>query len=476
MTRLRVVPRVLQVAAGCLLISATTFAQPSFIPNGVKYKDSGIRPATGRSGSATIEAQALLGKDNLTTIEVSTPEPGALEKVQVKRSGAAEAVNFNGLLGNTFSTSMSGPVLYETVQIRANVSGVDGARMDVVAAETTVARRPDLSVTGVTAVPHAVAGGAVRIAAVVRELNGDTGARASCVLSVDGMDVDRADNIWVDAGDSVSCIFSAAFATAGEKHFSVRVENVRPGDDDDANDSAGGSMQVYATADDFTLASVSVHESQFTSQTNVTAWWGESQDVQQGVDSDSVIYTYIADQNVDLSKLVISSRETTEGELIHESNGVELSITPGEGYGQPTCGSAWQDFQLYIMCDIPLAEHQPRSFWMEVWRMASAVTYHSTGWNRTIPSDLPPGYYTWNESRGRFYGSQTRLRSTYEWLLTISNGAKLWETSGVLPITTSTNTSGPSHYCFSSDSGETCVDTTRTSIDKRGNAVDYGGD
>ena len=472
------VPRLLRgaAAAGCLLIAATALAQPSFVPNHIKYKESGIKPATGRSGSATIEARALLGKDNLTAIEVSTPAPGVIERVQVKRAGADEATNFNGLDGNTFRAAISGPVMNERIQIQANVSGIDGARMDVVTVETTVGRRPDLSVTGITAAPHAVAGGPVRIAAVIRELNGDTGARASCVLSVAGMDVDRADDIWVDAGDSVSCIFSTPFPTAGEKHFTVRVENIRPGDDDSANDSAGGSMRVYATANEFTLASVSVRESHYTSQTNVTAWWGASQDVEQGVDSDSVIYTYIADQNVDLSNLVISSRETTEGELIHESNGVELSVTPGQWYGEPTCASAWKDFQLYIMCDIPLAEHQPRSFWMEVWRMASAVTYHSTGWNRTIPSELPPGYYTWNQSGGYHYGSQTRLRSTYEWQLTISNGLKLWETSGVLPITTSTNTYGSSRYCFSSGNGQQCVDTLRTSIDKRGSAVDFGGD
>lgn len=469
------ITRVLRgAAAGWLLFVSAALAEPRFLPNEIKYRDSGVKPATGRSGNATIEARALLGKDGITTVEVSTPAPGVIEKVQVTRAGAGEATNFNGLDGNTFSAAIDGLGLGEAVRIQANVSGVDGARMDVVTAETVVARRPDLTVASVTAAPHAVAGGPVRIAATVRELNGETGARASCVLSVEGMDVDRADDIWVDAGDAVSCIFSSPFPTAGEKHFTVRVENVRPGDDDMTNNSGGGSMQVYASAGEFTLASVNVRESQYTSNTKVTAWWGASEDVEYGVDTDSIIYTYIADRNVDLTKLVISSRETTEGELIHESNGVELSITPGQWYGEPTCGFAWKDFQLYILCDIPLAEHQPRSFWMEVWRMASAVTYHSTGWNHTIPSDMPPGYYTWNESGGYHYGSQTRLRSTYEWRLTISNGTDLWETSGVMPLTTSTRTFGPSRYCFIDANGQTCIDTVRTSVDKRGSAVSFG--
>lgn len=464
--------RAAATAAGCLLLASAALAETRIMPNEIKYRDSGSKPATGRSGSATIEARALLGKDNVTTIEVSTPAPGVIEKVQVKRAGDASATNFNGVDANSFSGAMNGLGWGEAVSIQANVSGIDGARMDVVTADTTVARRPDLSVTGITAAPHAVAGGPVRITATVRELNGETGARASCVLSVAGMDVDRADNIWVDAGDSVSCIFSTTFGSAGEKNFSVRVENVRPGDDDASNDSAGGSMQVYAKANEFTMWSVGVRESQYTSRTKSTGWWGASEEIEHGVDSDSIMYTYIS-ENVDLPKLVISTRETTEGELIHESNGVELSVSQPQWPAEPTCGFAWQDFQLYIMCDIPLADHQPRSFWMEIWRMSSAVTYHSAGWNTTIPSDMPPGYYTWNESGGYHYGAQKRLGSTYEWRLTISNGTKLWETSGVVPVRTTSHTYGPSRYCFNSGSGQQCVETFRTWVQKDGDAVGY---
>lgn len=460
---------------GCLLLATTVLAQSPFIPNDIKYRDSGSKPATGRSGSASIEARALIGRDGLTAIEVSTPAPGVIEKVQVKHAGSDDATNFNGADGNSFSGTMSGLGWNDSVQIQANVSGVDGARMDVVTAEATVARRPDLTVTAVTAAPHAVANASVRIAATVRELNGETGARASCVLSVGGTDVDRADNIWVDAGDSVSCLFSTAFAEAGVQDFTVRVENVSPGDDDASNDSAGGSMQIYESANEFTLASIGVGESRFTAHTRVTGWWGGRDETETGIDSDSVMYTYIANQNVDVSKLQISTYEATDGELIHESNGVELEVTPGQWPAEPTCGFAWKDFQLYILCDIPFAFRQPRSFWMEIWRMSRAVTYHSFNWDYSIPSDLPPGYYTWNESYGYHYGAQKRLGSTYDWRLTISNGTKLWESSGVMPLTISTWNYGPSRYCFTSSEGEQCVETTRTSIDKRGHTVTFGG-
>lgn len=459
-------------AIGCLLLASAALADSPFIPNSIKYNDSGIKPASGRSGGATIEARALIGKDGVGAVEVTSD--GNLEKVQVKRVAADVTSNFTGLSGNTFTATVDGLVLDESVQVQANVTGVDGARMDVVTATTTVALRPDLAVTAVTAAPHAVANGPVRIGATIRELNGDTGARASCVLSVAGMDVDRADDIWVDAGSSVSCSFLTTFASAGEKSFSVRVENIRPGDDDASNNSADGSMKVYAMASEFTYWTVSANQSRSTSHTTVTGPWGASEETRSGIDGDSVMYTFI-NENVGLANLVISTRESTEGELIHETNGVPLDITPGQWYGEPTCAFAFQNYQMFIMCDIPLADHQPRSFWMEVWRMSGWVTYHSTGWNTTIPSDQPPGYYTWNTQSSGGYGSQKPLGSTFEWQLAISNGTRLWETSGVMPLATSSGTSAPPPYCFAVTGGQQCTQTVRTYVTKQGFATSWPG-
>jgi len=76
------------------------------------------------------------------------------------------------------------------------------------------------------------------------ERNGDVGARASCVLYVDGTAVDRVDGIWVDAGGVVSCAMTHSFSTAGTHALEVRAENVRPGDYDDANNRATASIQI----------------------------------------------------------------------------------------------------------------------------------------------------------------------------------------------------------------------------------------
>ena len=65
-------------------------ARPQPIRNSTKYRDAGAKPATGRSGSAAIQARALRGRTE-TTVEVTTGQfdggaaaAGKLDKVQVK--------------------------------------------------------------------------------------------------------------------------------------------------------------------------------------------------------------------------------------------------------------------------------------------------------------------------------------------------------------------------------------------------------
>src|SRR6267154_3727899 len=78
---------------------------------------------------------------------------------------------------------------------------------------------------------------------------GDLGARASCVLYVDGTAADRSDGIWVDAGGVVECRMAHAFSNAGNHAIELRVENVRPGDYDDTNNSATASIQIVQPAE-----------------------------------------------------------------------------------------------------------------------------------------------------------------------------------------------------------------------------------
>src|SRR5262249_3409393 len=121
------------------------------------------------------------------------------------------------------------------IQVQANVRGIDGRRTDVVTLTETVKLGPalhvDLSIPG-----GAVVGTPVVITATVTETNGQVGTRTDCVLYVDGQPVDRADDIWVDAGDAVSCAFSYTFPRAGTYQVEVRA----------SGGSAVGSLQANA--------------------------------------------------------------------------------------------------------------------------------------------------------------------------------------------------------------------------------------
>src|SRR5215211_6775384 len=52
--------------------TSNTISKPQLIPNARRYKESSLKPANGRSGSASLTGRALLDKDGVTTIEMST--------------------------------------------------------------------------------------------------------------------------------------------------------------------------------------------------------------------------------------------------------------------------------------------------------------------------------------------------------------------------------------------------------------------
>lgn len=234
-----------------------------FVSNQVKYRNAGAQPATGRSGNATLEVRALRSKDNSTLLEVTTGAldetavpPGNLAKLQVKSlnpDDLTEALwtqNYNHREGGGYASYvLETPGRGMPIQVQANITGID-ARTDVVTVIETVKFRPDLAPSNLVAPTRARVNTAVAISATVRELNGDVGARANCVLYADGSEIDRVSGMWVDAGGTVSCAFAHVFTTTGTKALRAAVENVVPGDWDDANNSVTGSIEI-ASVNDF---------------------------------------------------------------------------------------------------------------------------------------------------------------------------------------------------------------------------------
>lgn len=244
-------PRVV-LAALCVAATANlALAQgnPAQNPNSQKYSNTGAKPATGRSGSASLEARVMIGKDGKMLVETSTggveqaSGPGILSKVQVKFGEFTK--NFNNLAaGGYFSTEFPAAARGSSIQVQGNVRGIDPKRTDVVTVSTPAVLRPDVAVDSVAGPAQQMKNAQATFVATLSEKNGDLGAGASCVLSVNGTEVDTASGIWVDAGDSVNCQFAHSFAQPGTYTISVAATQVTPGDWDTANNQAQTTITI----------------------------------------------------------------------------------------------------------------------------------------------------------------------------------------------------------------------------------------
>ncbi len=236
--------------------------RPTLFANTIKYRDTVKKNARGRAATlatVTLEARALLGKDLKTTLDISTgeidgaPGTGVLNKVQVKLyapDGALQTTtNYNVVNTPTYQVILGGRARGSKLQVQGNI--VSTNRTDVVTVTETVKLRPDLSVDRIVSPAQARVRTPVNISALVTELNGDVGARADCVLAVDGVEADRAHGIWVDASRTVSCLFTHTFTTTGTKQLTVSAVSVVPGDWDVANNSAAATIDVALPPNQF---------------------------------------------------------------------------------------------------------------------------------------------------------------------------------------------------------------------------------
>lgn len=235
---------------------AQTFLEPQ--PMAAKYRDQGAKPTTGRAGSAAIEARALMDINGKTDIEVTTGRfegiggGGTLGKVQVKLFNAGTLVETdNYRLGTagvgTGTFSYDGLHPGQVAQVQANVSGIDPNRTDVVTATTEVKRRPDLEAVRIDAQRRVVLNAPVTIRGVVSEINGDVGARATCRLFADGIEIGAIPGAWVDVSSAVTCEFRTSFASLGSKNLTLRVSDVEPADYDASNNEASLAIEVAST-------------------------------------------------------------------------------------------------------------------------------------------------------------------------------------------------------------------------------------
>lgn len=219
--------------------------------NARKYRDAGRRPVVIASGGVVLEIRALLSRDGRATLEVSTGPldsgvTGArIEKLQIKwLDGVTPVQNVGNVGAGYWRATYAGRSRGDAVQVQANLKDPSGRKNIVLSGTTAVVLRPDVTVLSLTGAPQVLVHTPVTFVADVAETNGDTGGRATCGFDVGQVRRQASTGIWVDAGDTVSCVFTETFDVPGIYEVAVAAEAVDPGDWDLANNRAITTITV----------------------------------------------------------------------------------------------------------------------------------------------------------------------------------------------------------------------------------------
>lgn len=236
-----------------------------------KYREQTHPFSSGHSRSATVSSRALLGKDGVTTLDLTTGTldvpgaPGEFQKITIQpfstTAHKSKKIKANKVNGPTYTTTLAGLPVHDSLGIDARVTGIDKQPDDVAFTEV-VRRRPDVSVTMISSTPNITLGETALISADIGELNGDVGAHTDCVLSIDGTEAGRIAAMWVADGDHVTCQFDYVFATTGTHTVRISADKVVPGDWDTANNAASTSVTVTDT--ELAMGSISITQSRDT--------------------------------------------------------------------------------------------------------------------------------------------------------------------------------------------------------------------
>ena len=420
---------------GCLLTTSAIASTPT--PNSVKYKDSSLPNGRGQAGRATVEARALLGADRMTDLELTTQPSGTIEKLQIKFGD--RTVNYNALSSATHVQRIEGLARHEKLQLHVNVK--DG-ETTVVQVEETVKLRPSLQVTDFAGPASAVAGTPVTFTAVIREMNGDVGARAACVLVANGQEIDRANNIWVDAGGMVSCRFAYAFEQPNTYDVRVRVSDSNPGDYLSSDNEAGASITVNPptqafdawtwSAKDYTWHAKYIQEGSMFYGFSTPQGWNQSSD----------FYAMIANRTVNFAAVRAEAVEHTDGELLSNAQFPPLS------YNQ-NCGSSWAELgRLLQVCNVTWNGGAPFVS-IALTRVSGDVQYRSHGWEKFYNWNTGQyEVYDWSNESRNTYGIQKRFGNTLSLRFTLTDGVTTWQASPSVVLEPYTLTNNEPWTCW----------------------------
>jgi hypothetical protein len=513
-----------------LCISPVSRSQTNLPGNAVSsskhYRSSGVGNATGRSGSATMTARALLGKDGNSTVELTTgtldssaTPPGSFSKVQYKPFDSSGnplfTQNFGPLSTSGGYYNFASPSLYraEQLQLQGNISGIDNNRTDVVTVVETVKLRPDLAVQNLVLPNSAMLTQPVNISANIVELNGDASATTTCILAIDGNNVDQANNVYVDAGGSVSCAFEYIFSTTGSHTVQVTAANVVPTDWDTSNNSVTGTITVTNIGiAQHALASFNGSDQSYSDSSSEELWHlgvvqeNVSNSSGQTIDNQSSSAEFesfgcAGSTNAVLWQfpVVLSYSETMDGVTAHNYTDTGITGSTSSGTFPPgfaACNSVlassisqssnhfavdhWNYLSAGQYYD---AQGNLVYSWQQIQSMRNAgdVSYFSSGYQCyywTSPSGTcnnPSDYYAWNSSSGQTLGTVVPLGNTWvPSVTTQDSGGNVFSGTISVPLTTvpitpvqlnTCNTSGPDYNGFTY---QTCSSLNSTYVQSSG--------
>lgn len=455
-----------------LVFATGAFAQDDtgkleLTPNHVKYRDAGMQNATGRSGAASIEARALLESDGVAVIEVTTgtldsdtPAPGNIDKIKIK-VGDETTIYQNLDDGGTFYLRRTGLARYTPIQFQVNVSGIDPARADIVTVDEVVKLQPYLRIVEVQGPGAALPGQPFTVAALIREYNGDVGARANCVLTDrDGNVVDRADDIWVDAGDTVQCLFThTAPATLGLHTYFVRLQNIRPKGWGWSEPLVGFNMLV-TTARQWEASST-----QRTLEVESVSTRSDQPDRPETSSSTEIndLFNFHAaiDTPLDYETVRFSIEERTDGNLIYRYDPVGGLFGDNAG-----CRMSDRRHALYTICRFGdrLA--------LNAVSFAGNAVYLSQFWiPRFDPAIGQYVYVLYTMRMTSRFGPGTRYASTHDVRMRLTDGVSAWEASPFIHLQPWEKPAEQTTHCRELYDGVTeCTQTTIRESGKSGSA------
>jgi hypothetical protein len=376
--------------------TASSTSDVTLIPNTVKYRDNGGKPARGRAGTAELEALALLAKDGTVIVESrarsidpAVTDQGEISKLQIKASAADGTPRFvRNLHGESSDEPLElrGLSRGDRVQLQAHVRGLDGNRTNVVTVTETVKRRADLGIR-ISTPERARVGAQVIIWATVTEHNGDMGSRADCELLIDGQPADRAGGIWVDAGDAVTCGFAHVFAQPGTYAFTVRALPPEGGDWDEANNVDAGVVEVDPyLGDNRFRAHVSVGEYTYYDSTTYTYAWRNPMD---GTATEGISRFLVRDEQRSTSMYAWLPRAIAgpvRVELSQESGGQVLHSAAfvDEGTGYDWCVESYDGPASLYVCSASYGglDGAYTDISYHLWGPGGGAVYHSDQYSR----------------------------------------------------------------------------------------------